>query len=152
MIDSTNFDIGKPLDHMVPSSSYSCGTFDGSNNGYYNPLVQNMVTSCDFLLQPDFAPWFEYPNNDNSGAIDPDNNLTIDFGFTSQLEPTLSSNNWSNPATWRGNVVPNESNFVIIPSGVTIFVDIDTAMAKKVLVMDGGHLIINENMKLTVIN
>ncbi|HPF51901.1 MAG TPA: HYR domain-containing protein, partial [Draconibacterium sp.] len=68
---------------------------------------------------------------------------------SSQIDLTASSGNWSNTAIW-GGTLPNSGDNVTIPSGVTVTVDITTAVCNNITIESGGTLIISGSNILSV--
>ncbi|WP_346861882.1 HYR domain-containing protein [uncultured Draconibacterium sp.] len=67
-----------------------------------------------------------------------------------QTDLTASSGNWSNTATWGGGALPTSGDNVTIPTGVTVTVDITTAVCNNITVQSGGTLIISGSNALSV--
>ncbi|MBK9567579.1 MAG: hypothetical protein IPO37_21140 [Saprospiraceae bacterium] len=96
------------------------------------------------------SPFYEVPPNVYVRVMPKSLDIEVhpnDYHFVENL-----TGNWSDPSTWHGNVIPDETKQVFIPEGATIYVDTIDAIAKKVYLHPTANLIINENMKLTVMN
>ncbi|PIV17720.1 MAG: hypothetical protein COS42_03385, partial [Flavobacteriales bacterium CG03_land_8_20_14_0_80_35_15] len=94
--------------------------------------------------------------------------LLVSFGFA-QTKPnevtkpnkTLKTNatvtllvdgNWSLGANWSGGSVPTSGDDVIIPNGLTLFLNITNAVANSLTVDNGGVMQISTGQALTVTN
>jgi hypothetical protein len=124
------------------------------------PGTYTLITSAnnDMTVDPNFniifdyftSPFYEVPPNVYVRVMPKSLDIEVhpnDYHFVENL-----TGNWSDPSTWHGNVIPDETKQVFIPEGATIYVDTIDAIAKKVYLHPTANLIINENMKLTVIN
>ncbi|WP_394698151.1 HYR domain-containing protein [uncultured Draconibacterium sp.] len=95
-----------------------------------------------------------YQVQDNSGNIaEIDHHIRVKEEVvvlkSGQADYTAISGNWSSTATW-GGALPNSGDNIIIPSGVTVTVDITTAVCNTINIESGGTLIISGSNKLTV--
>lgn len=96
-IPASNFGVGQALQGFASSTGNGAlyGTdsaadpdnnVDGDDNGVLNgnPMFVGSVVS-DTLTLGNNEPLNENPNNDNSGALDGNSNLTVDFGFVPMM-------------------------------------------------------------------
>ena len=51
---------------------------------------------------------------------------------------------WSSVYTWNGSRLPEEGDFVIVPKGQTLSLDVHTPVL-KILLIDGGTLLFDDN-------
>ena len=61
---------------------------------------------------------------------------------SAEVELTASSGNWSDTGIWGGSL-PTTGDNVTIPAGVTVYVDITTAVCNNITIESGGTLIIS---------
>ena len=56
---------------------------------------------------------------------------------------------WSDPRTWGGDSVPADGDFISVPTGMTLLVDINTPILNGISV-SGGTLVFSDELDLTV--
>ena len=56
---------------------------------------------------------------------------------------------WSSVYTWNGSRLPEEGDFVIVPKGQTLSLDVHTPVL-KILLIDGGTLLFDDNQNVTL--
>jgi hypothetical protein len=129
------------INETTPPGTYSLIT-SANNNMTVDPGI-------NFIFDYFTSPSGEVPPNVyirvKPRALDIEMHPT-DHHFVENL-----TGNWSDPGTWHGNVLPDDTKQVFIPSGATIYVDMIDAIAKRVVVEPGGQLIVLGGKKLTIV-
>jgi hypothetical protein len=72
------------------------------------------------------------------------NNIWIDDFSVEEFTPvtitSAATGNWSNPATWVGNIVPDANNHVVIAATHTVSMDVNMARCQDLTIQNTGTL------------
>ena len=102
------------------------------------------ANSVLYRSSDNYTSYAEHPGS-NSGAITT-YRPNIKMGYVPIIPKLIVSGSWDEPSNWSTNAVPNDGANVVIQADVTLYSDVNV----NDLTIDGGSIIIEEGVSLTV--